>query len=309
MSLRPNTRFREVTINLHSSYGGIGDHIARLTALRWVMKNQPHVRMTVYWHDYFVELAQVLLPPNEQFRYLPVSALPYHDNRLPSTNFDPIDIATTQFSLVDYAFIRIASRLPPTIEDTFYPKVARAPRGKTSNIIVAPCYTAKTRMWKGEEVNGVLQGIREMGYNPVLVGEIKSYAVGNGESNSGKLPEGLDTSLADNLINQLSLVETLNVINSASAIVGIDNGLLHLSACTDTPSVWGFTSVTAETRVPKDVKHVAISATVPCYGCQSKTYLLNHDFRTCLFGDYACLDTMKSSRFLDGLKKVLDLDT
>ena len=307
MSFRPNTRFRERHANVHSNYGGIGDAIARLPAIRWIMREQPHIRMTVYWHDYFFELAHVLLPPNEQFRYLPKSHVYWADGHIPMINFTPETVSSSQFDLVDYAFIRICQRLPPTPEDKFYPKIPTVPKEK--KIIIAPCYTSETRKWKGEFINLVAKGIKDLGFEPVFLGETQPYAVGNGETTAPKLPEGIDLTLGTDKINKLSLVETLHEINRASAIVGLDNGLLHLSACTDTPSVWGFTSVYSHLRIPKDVKHSVITADVSCYGCQSRAYLLDHDFRECINKDYACLDTMKAEKFLDGLKKVLALDT
>lgn len=308
MSFQPGTRFRERHLNVLSNYGGIGDAIARLPAIRWVMETQPHIRMTVYWHDYFLELAHALLPPNGQTRYLPVSAYAYADEDLPFIDFSPDRLSSTQFSLVDYAFVRIAQRLPATPEETFYPKIPTVPKEKF--VVVAPCYTSQTRLWRGEYINKTMEGIKALGYQVILLGETEPYAVGNGSSTAPRLPEGLDTDIADiNDINQLSLVETLHTINHASAIVGLDNGLLHLSACTDTPSVWGFTSVKPELRVPKDVKHSVILADVPCNGCQSRAYLLKHDFRTCMYGHYKCLDTMESEKFLSGLKKVLAIDS
>jgi len=72
-----------------------------------------------------------------------------------------------------------------------------------------------------------------------------------------------------NLVNKLTVHQNLALIDRASAFVGVDAGLLHVAACTETPILGFFTAVRAEYREPRyrQARHINIASNIECYGC------------------------------------------
>jgi ADP-heptose:LPS heptosyltransferase len=313
MDLRPNTKFKEKHLNICSNYGGLGDHLARLTAIRHLKEHYDHVRATVYWHDYFVEIAKILVPESEMLRHKGISAMAYADTSVPLIDFAPREITSLSMNLVDHAFINILQHHPKD-EDYVYPKYVSTWDGGIDidgfgdYIVVTPCFTSNTRKWPAQEINKVLTGINKLGFKSVLLGDYRPKVLGNGSTVNGNIPEGLDLNLASlNLIGQTNLVDCLEIISHARLVVGVDNGLLHLTACTNTPAVWGFTSVEWQHRLPKGVKTETVLPDVSCYGCQSRCFFVSQDFTKCMFEDYLCTTQMKAEKFLHRVKNILDL--
>ena len=52
------------------------------------------------------------------------------------------------------------------------------------------------------------------------------------------LNEDYDLSEGVDFIGRTLLFDALRIIDCAEMVIGIDNGLLHLAACTKTPIVW-----------------------------------------------------------------------
>jgi hypothetical protein len=164
--------------------------------------------------------------------------------------------------------------------------------------------------------------LRSKGLTPVLLGTTEKLDVGiPNDGIEAKISSEIDKSLFVDLTNKTTLVEALGVIQRAKAVVGVDNGLLHLAHCTDVPIVYGLSSLLPEHRIPYRApapprtameafhggvrEHGAteiIVADVPCSGCQSRGFAINNDWRTCLFDDYACTLTLTSAKYLAKLK-------
>lgn len=110
----------------------------------------------------------------------------------------------------------------------------------------------------------------------------------------------------DRLINDLgkySIQELKCLISSARAFVGIDGGLIHVAACTDTPLLSFFTSCKAEYRKPlKDsINFYPIEADIECYGCQIHNPLPCTEF-ICNRGDVACIDSFDADSVVATLR-------
>lgn len=296
-------------MNICSNYGGLGDHIARLPAIKWIKETQPHVRMTVYWHDFFVPLARILVPEGPNLRHFGISEMEWADDQVPLIDFTPDRLNSLALNLVEHGFITIAQRMPPA-EYRGYPKysseASRAPflDAVGDFVVVTPCFTSWAREWPVEEINATMAGIKDLGLKVVTLGRTELMPTGN-ERGIKAQSVPLDETLIDlNLINRGDLILALEVMSRAKAVLGVDNGLLHLSACTETPSVWGFTSVEPKLRFPYNI-HAEVISPKGCRFCQSDSYLVKTDFRQCMYQDYACTKEMKSEYFLDGLKKLL----
>jgi ADP-heptose:LPS heptosyltransferase len=313
MSLRPNLGFQPQAFNVCSNWGGMGDLIARLPALRYIHENYAHVSMNVFWHDYFVPLAELLLPSTPRLVHWKFSEMPKANERQPLVSFTPDRVNSLSLNLTTVAFLILLDRLPPTADDMKYTLAPDVPVSVPSEpyVVVTCGFTAPAREWLPKHVNETAKAIKDLGYLPVFMGSAKPQELGNRSKIEAAFSEEIDYSIGLNLIDQTSLVEAVGVLQKAEAVVGIDNGLLHLASCTPTPVIWGFTSVEPGVRLPVSNGPQGVIVPprkqVPCGGCQSRQFYVKHDWRQCPFNDYLCLDYMRSDFFITELKRVLGL--
>lgn len=305
-----------VNLNVINSHGGLGDLIARLPAMRYLHDTYLHTTQTIYSHDYAVDLLRFLLPDTERLTHKRLSECPYGVHR-PIIKFDSERLTTLHLHLTDHAFLIMMDMLPPSEEARAYQKanevVYSYMQGRNLNhltydnkwnnfIVFTTDFTAKARVWPSYEINTLAHKVKAKGLQPVLVGK-------KGELSDGQvvLPnDGIDSSLFLDLRDKTSLIEALGVIQRAKAVVGVDNGLIHLAACTDVPIVVGYTSLKAKDRLPVRPYGAfkVVEAQLPCGGCQSRGFAINMDWRQCLFEDYACTMTMTADRFYKGLEEL-----
>lgn len=306
--LREGFQARPAHIRLISNYGGLGDMIARLPAIKYAIETYTHLSIDVYWQDYCLDLMKLLLPETDRLKHYKASEAKYFGPGALVT-FDPNRVTSLGLHLTDVAFLILMDRLPPDDKAKRYPqapliKSELAP--KEPYIVFTTAYTAKVREWPFKEVNSLAKRCKEQGYTPVLLGSTKPQEIGNGALIKGNIDDQVDKGLFLDLTNQTTLTEALGIIQKGSAVLGVDNGLLHLAHCTSTPVVMGFTSVEARLRLPSrpQGKTLTIEAAVDCYGCQSKCNFIMFDFKKCIFADYLCTTTMTSDRFETALKMI-----
>lgn len=320
--------------------------IARTPAIRWIHETHPHVHLDIYWQDYFVDMAAVLLPEAEypRTRHKRLSEARYMMPE-PVVEFDPERLTTLTIGLVEHAFLIMADRLPPSRDAYRYPKPklildegsALHSYGASSAedyIVFTPGFTAPSRQWPSVFVNRLAKRVRaarrledgsivlpgqanwptarqSAGLTPVLLGTSAKQRLQTGEGDYilAGLDPGIDRSLFTDLWDKTNLVQALGIIQKAKAVVGVDNGLLHLAACTDTPVVAGVTTLKADKRIPADAangKTIILEAQVPCQGCQSESFAVNHDWKFCPSPrmNYACTLTMTDERFFQALREL-----
>ena len=301
-TLRPGLGFRPEPINIISNFGGLGDMIARLPALRYMRDTFPHTRANVFWHDYFAPLAEHLLPSTATMVHRLLSDFVNANDKLPLIDFNPGRVASMGLHLIDHAFLCILERLPPVGPASHYIQASEIECNiplPERPVVITCGNTASTREWLPEQINETARGLAKRGFTPVFLGNSNPQELGNKGTIQAKFSKSIDYSLGLNLINKTNLIDALSVIQQSHAVLGVDNGLLHLASCSRTPVIWGFTSVEAKYRVPYGAQnHRALEALVACSGCQSRSNFTRHDFRKCLFKDLACLPTMTAERFL-----------
>lgn len=336
----------KVQLSVISSQGGLGDMIARLPAVKYLVESFAHIDLRVYWPDYFLELARYLLPESPRLIHARLSSAPYALAK-PYIEFDSARLSTLNLHLTKHAFLMLMDLDPPTTESMRYPCAPRTLMPPALQpyithtgvcpemVIVTTGYTSETRKWPSAHVNELARRLREArlsadgsivskghpdwptsklsaGLTPVLLGTTEAIATGDNGTIDGKIDNDIDRSLFLDLTNKTTLVEALGIMQRAQAVVGVDNGLLHLAHCTDVPVVYGLTSLLSEHRIPfrrpmrfAQTEHgltEILEPLVPCGGCQSRGSFINHDWRTCLFSDYSCTLTLTAKRFLDKLK-------
>lgn len=292
-------------MNVISNFGGLGDQLARLPAMKWGLEQYPHLSMTIYWQDYFLELAEFLLPAHERLTHQKISDAKY-SMRGTVTRFNPDRLTTLGMHLTKHAFDILYDREAPSEKDMFYWEAPRAPvplhldfKPEDKVVVFTVAATAPTREWPDYEINMLAEKVNKAGYTSVLIGNTNPIPTGEQFPIKGEISNGIDRSLFIDLTNNTSLLEALGIIQRATAVVGVDNGLLHLACYSSTPMVTGYTSVEAKHRVPFREIGVTlpVEAEIPCYGCQSKLNFVDHDFKLCIFEDYGCTLTMTAKRF------------
>lgn len=338
MSLRPGWSPPATHLNIISGRGGLGDQIARLPAYRYMLETYSHVSATIWVQDYFIDLAEYLLPQSPRLTWRKLSEAPWTMAK-PIVEFDMDRITTLHSHLTRHAFAMLLEDLNPSQEMLAYPKANFVSHFdsyrkefaevviKGNAVVFTTDYTALARQWPAVHINTLAKKVREAGLTPVLLGTTNTLTTGvPGDDIQAKENTGIKGTLFVDLRNKTTLVEALAVMQRAKAVVGVDNGLLHLAHCTNTPVVMGFTTLSPEHRVPVRFPYSllsdkargaqltkALEAQVPCKGCQSRGFAINTDWRECVMPEsrYACTLTLTADRYMHALKEldVISLDT
>lgn len=295
---RPGSKLEnQVPVNFIITRGGLGDYICAMAAIIWIAKNHPQVKGRVYAPDFFREIAEHLLKPFPNWALLKQKPDTTAVNSTPT--YFPIDrpINGTGCHLVDIGFIYYTGMNPPPKDGNFYPSFdfKTYPQGNFLKglgfeyAVMTPGATFETRMLPASAFNGIKNHLISKGIKPVFLG---SSTVG--ERDVIMNPD-YDYSGGINLLNKTSLMEAGAIIADALLIVGLDNGLLHLAAMTETPIIFGYNIASPEHREPRRKKGITYNIYpdenyLSCTFCQSKMrFMFNHDFRKCMYKDLECL--------------------
>lgn len=304
MLLREGESYIPQSIHVFFNNGGLGDNIARLPALRYLTIYYPHVHVTLHCPKHYMELASECLPGVE------VRDQAEGDGKYAPAYYFESDsyISSLGHHLTDLAFSQFINRSDISWDDKSYLRLPR--RDLSFNlprdfVVLTPGYTAKAREMPGEVFNEITRGIHDRGLYPVFLG--RKFKEGTAES---FFNEEVDYSLGKDLRDKTTLLEAGEVIARAKAIVGIDNGLIHLAGMTETPIVVGYSSQVPHLRAPirdgilgKDCWYVLPDS---CQGCEAKVrFDYKHDFRECLFKDYRCISEMTARKYLEALDRCL----
>lgn len=301
-------------LNILFNEGGVGDQIARMPAIAYLKKFYPHVKINLFVHDYFYELANNLVPGINVVKFSEgqnhwKGGIPQRQTKNTFTNFAS--------HLTDHAFQVICNK---QVEDKHknYCKlnldcvdISRFNLPE-DYVVVTTGFTAPVREFLPRIINEIIYFLRGRNVMPVFLGS-KQAASGVGENIQGNFNQEIKFERGIDLIDKTTLLEAGKVIANAKAIVGLDNGLLHLAGCTDIPIVAGFTTVDPRHRLPyrNDVFGWNCYTVVPeesleCRFCQSNwDFVYGHDFRNCFYNDYRCVRKAKTNGYIAHLKQIL----
>lgn len=343
MKLREGWTPPTTKLNIVMGRGGLGDAIARLPALRYMEEHYTHVEACCYVQDGWLDLVRYLLPASNRRHYKRLSECPYYLSS-PKAEFDEERLTTLNLHLTDHAFLMMMEMLPPSREARAYPR-ARSVEffgdqlGESENerlakaVVFTTDYTAPSRQWPAVHINTLALKVRGAGLTPVLIGTTEPIPSGvEHDPIRPRTDGGIKSDLFIDLRNKTTLIEALGVMQRARAVVGVDNGLLHLAHCTDVPVVVAYTTLDPTHRLPvrqmtkangepvlpgcHDSGRAAaltrvIEPLVPCKGCQSRGWNIQKDvlgrpidWRKCLFDDYACTLTLTADRFYKALQEL-----
>lgn len=312
----PNPFAKSVHIGFFQK--ALGDSVATLPAIKFALANYPMIHFQIWPPDHMTELVQAALAeyPNKTIkpaRLIPTEA----DQKLPAAlNKQKEGMTTLKTGLVDYTFRCILDMDPPTQADKDYLQVVPtaamkaqvASRIGTSRYIVFTTnYTSKTRVFTAQVAQPVIDYIKSRGFTPVFLGQKSTPIMGDvaipAESSD------IDTSQGVNLLDSTTLMEAHAILAGAAAVVGVDNGLLHLAAMTEVPVVAGFTNVSAATREPSRFgekawkwRSIEPPLSLACRLCQSRVHFAYEiKFTECMYGDYAC-NRLDPQEFISALQ-------
>lgn len=313
-------RFPRKIFAVYSNFGGMGDMVSRLAVFKYILDTTDHVSYEIYWHDYFVEFARWLLPEGRRVRHHPATALidVGVDRRIPFLTFNPKNtVSSMSRHLVSHACDILLDKAVP-LEQISYPQAPRVDVSwlelPESYIVVSTGKTSDTREWLPEEINRYVSLVKTKLELPVVfLGKRDVVDIGAGAQTQAQFSSGVDYSVGIDLRDKTSLQEAVGVIQNARAVVGVDNGIIHLAGLTDTPIVAGFTSVAPEHRVITrrgvpgyKTKVVYPAETLTCRGCQSNFTLVSHDYRECFYKNLSCLSYMSGVAFYKATVNALE---
>lgn len=314
--LREGTNLKKEKINFLFSDGGLGDNICRMTTMKYIKEQYPHVKPYLWVPDYFLELARHLVP-GIQTRSFTLGKM-FYDEKLPGRRTSDNHHDTMRSHLVDNAFHLLANKQVDIKHKNYIPlRLNEIDINKfhLSNkyVIITTAFTAPVREMLPEVVNKLSDYIKSKGYEVVFLGNRYSKVGALVDNIKGNLKEDIDFTKGIDLIDKTNLLEAGKIIAGAKALVGLDNGLMHLAGCTDVPIVGGYTTVEPIYRLPYrnnqlgwNCYPVVPEETLKCRFCQSNfDFIYDHDFRTCYYKDYKCTKMLTAEKYTEQLEKIL----
>lgn len=307
----------EQAVYLAFNFGGLGDDICRLPALKFLLRENPHARVTLACADYLVPIINHFFKPGEleeviSFKKMTPELMKRTWIQTKTEFFTPM-----RTHLVLHAFSYICDRVDIPIEDQNYlqfrteeidvSKFTLPP----SFVVLTPGFTAPVRSLPAKTWNEIADYLNSRGVTPVYLGAREVVRGGPAEKIEGKFDEQIDYTKGLDLRDQTSLLEAARIMSESLAVVGLDNGLLHVAGGTDVPIIAAYTNASPDHRLPIRENHLGWNCypiTPPgCHACQStvSTTLMQHDFRECVWPELKCGEKLTSDLFIKELECVL----
>lgn len=301
---------------------GFGDATARLTPLAYILKQYPYVKVKVIAPDYFIDFGRHCLPEIKWYSFAQAQQLKKRFGNEIAIMFDKDGLTTMRMPLIYQAFAAICDEIPMDSQHYNYvkcPLIDISEFKLPENYVIIPAlHTAPVREFPPKIINDIIDFCLINNLIPIIVGKNEAPAL-NGTVLRGFTRLDIDAQIqkgAISLIDKTTTIQLASIMDKAKAVIGLDNGLLHLACTTDVPVVFGFTTVDPATRVPYRHNEYAWNCEIvvppedlKCRFCQSRmNYVYNHDFKFCYFGHTDCVEKMNSQDYINALKKAIDND-
>jgi ADP-heptose:LPS heptosyltransferase len=309
---RPGTHCEIYPVVFLLNNSGLGDFICFTSALQWIAENCPWIQGSVYVSEFlvpFLRLAFAEWPhwkvgPGEKIELDTSVCVIGPDITINGHVYFQQLLNATGAHLVDLGFAYYAN-MNPAPADAIYPqlnfpeaKLPKALRGKEGQYV---CFTpgapTTSRTVRGHHLNPLIAYVIELGLIPVFLGrsQISSTHKAN-FADDIHYHKGLD------LRDQTTVLDAACIMQYACCTLGLDNGLLHLAACTPGNVIFGYNIASPEHREPRRGQYQdrTINITVPhsrlpCIHCQSNMKMvIQHSFHKCFYGDLRCIDLLFS---------------
>ncbi len=272
------------------------------------------------------DFASYLLPGMSIKSYSQMKGLYEPHKPTKTTKWDGI-VSPMKIHCTDYAFLKLCDEIPSIehrnflqIDPNTIPLASTLPidvqlSGISGEfVVITTGYTAEVREFPANTINEIATWCKENNLGVVWLGK-KDTPTGSAYTIKGAFNSKIDYSQGLDLIDKTSLLEAAYVMSKAKAVIGVDNGLLHVAGCTDVHIIGGFTTVSPDIRIPvrNNELNYKFTSIVPkeslsCRFCQEKTnFLFNHDYKFCMYKDKLCVQDMTSDKFIEALKAVVNV--
>lgn len=301
-SALPNTVINPYRIGYVLWCNGIGDFIIFGRAFQWLADNCPHIYGTVFCPGVLVEYYRHILSGHKNWNVEATEVAGCIDPKWfhPQIQvlIDPWRAGKTQFFTAQgahpldlgFAYYANMGHLQIPAEYNNYPRVDLVEDGLPKEIagktyaVLAPGGIRNTGTVPGHHWNSILAHLQARGFTPVIIGRSSVT-----EGYNAVLPPGIDLTGCINLWDKTSIMQAAQVMQYAKLVIGLDNGMLHLGACTEAPIVFGYNVTSVALRKPRRdsgrIFDVFLTKDeLPCIGCITDVKAhLNHD------GNLECL--------------------
>jgi ADP-heptose:LPS heptosyltransferase len=317
---REGTQLNRRHFNLTLHKGGIGDFIAQLPTIKYILDNFSENYYHIWVHDYAKQLTEHFFGKydNVFIKGMSESKKKYKNELAARSPYAHL-ISNLSAHMTEHAFLTLVGR---TVDDNNLKNYLILDPIDVSHfnlpekyVVVTTGFTSQSREWRGQSVNETVDYIISKGYTPVFLGKSYTQAYFNtGITGNFKA----DYTKGINLIDKTNLFEAASIMNDAACTVGLDNGLLHLCCLNpEAKVVYGFSTVLPEHRLPyrhgvKGYKCYVVDVSedeLECTGCQSKMNFAptDHSFTGCFYKQeqFKCLDLLTSNKWIEQLEKIL----
>lgn len=285
------------------NWGGLGDCIARAPAVKTMLESYPNVKfrfyvqgigldLYVYWFSNYANVEFI-----KNLNDVSGEEGPGHVKSFNGTKHHGLGM-----HLVDHGYLSLLERMPLPTDNKNYLSLNKFPLYPNPKFVaLTPNYTAGNRTLADDQWEPLIDGILSRGLEVHLCGSIAGL-------DPLKNRQDLLDKVKDMWNKHPSTLDCAEYLANAQAVIGVDNGLIHLAACTEVPIVVAYTSQLAAYRIPirEKGKIEVVSATSPCNGCEVKLrFVENFNFKYCYTKTLECVKTITASRLLTALDKVL----
>lgn len=276
---------------------GTGDFLIFARAFEWIADTHPHIYGTIFCPGYLVEYYKLLFSERKHWNVVATEVAgcykeDWFDPQI-QLLIDPQRNGKTQFITcqglhpleIGFQYYACAGRdlIPPEYYN--YPLVELVEEGLPKDIagreyaVITAGSVRNTGRVPGHLWNPVIEHIKKRNLTPVLLG--KSSVT---EGYSANFPEGLNLDGIVNLWDKTTILQAAQIMQYSRFAIGLDNGLLHLAACTPTTVIFGHNVANVKLRSPIRQTGTTIDVFLTkeelrCIGCLTDIKAFyNHDF-------------------------------
>lgn len=310
------------TMNILFNDAGMGDAIARISTIKYIV-NTYGLHVNCFIFDYFVPVLKHWLKSegldSKTSVYKWSEAKQHYNELIVTKSFQHFELKNLSMHMTDHAFIVTCNSIPSN-KHLNYPKldykdidISMFNLTPKRYVVVTTAFTAPVREFLPDHVNNITKWVKSKGYEVVFLGQ-KATHTGTAHVIEGKLSEDIDFTQGIDLIDKTILLQAGKILSEAKLVVGLDNGLIHLAACSDVPIVCGFTTVKPEHREPIrnnergwDFFPVVPPETLECRFCQSNMVFEQHDFRYCIKDKNViqCTKQLSADLYIKEMEKII----
>ena len=305
--------------------GALGDTIAALPALKWVIENIfTDGKYQIMVHDYLRPLFYFV--PEENIIYFgigkelkePHIVVHFYDvistDTGPSAALNPLRLSLTDYSSIKLLGLLLEPKdknyIQLPLKDVDIGKFGFTTDGVCRYACILTTSLHKNRSMPRTEIYRIANYLIKQNITPVFMGKstriINTFGATPKYGTSPPAKEGMI-----DLVDKTTILEAAKIMGNAMMVIGADTGLIHLAATTDVPIICGYTTVAPELRMPHRHNELGwnlIPISPPkeeCRYCSSALFLNSVDFNECLKQDTSCIDSMNSENFIAAIDQVL----